>query len=127
MAVDGVNNSNNNTALYTAGAAVVGGGAGAAAGWYSRPFLKDGAPTDSFMKKIEKNIVETLDEGTKKKYADAAESIKKIENAKNTEELKEVFKNNAALKEAGMLDDVLAEIDAKGFETAKADIKKSFQ
>lgn len=127
MAVDGVNNSNNNTALYTAGAAVVGGGAGAAAGWYSRPFLKDGAPTDSFMKKIEENIVETLDEDAKKMYADATENIKKIENAKNAEELKEVFKSNAAVKESGILDALLADIDAKGFEAAKAEAKKSLQ
>ncbi len=127
MAVDGVNNSNNNTVLYTTGAAVVGGGAGVATAYLTKPFLKDGAPTDSFMKKIEKNIVETLDEDAKKMYADATENIKKIENAKNAEELKEIFKNNAALKETGMLDAMLADIDAKGFETAKAEAKKGVQ
>lgn len=51
MAVESVNGSNSNTGLYTSAAALAGGGAGAAAGWYSKPYLKDGAPTDSFIKK----------------------------------------------------------------------------
>lgn len=52
MSVSGVNNSNNNAGTYAAGAAVVGGGAAGAYGYFSRPFLKDGAPTDAFIKKM---------------------------------------------------------------------------
>ncbi len=51
MSVDSVNNSNN-TALYTASGAVL--GAGVAAGYLTKPFLKDGAPTDEFIKKWRK-------------------------------------------------------------------------
>lgn len=113
MAVDGVNNSNNNTALYTAGATVVGGGAGAAAGWYSRPFLKDGAPTDSFVKKIQDNVTKHI------------ENLKQeIDNLKNVDELKDYVKNNKALKEADMVDVMLAEIDANGFEASKNSFKQ---
>lgn len=56
MAVDSVN-GNNNTALYTGIGVVAGAGAGAAAGYLTRPFLKDGAPTDEFVKKIEYKLV----------------------------------------------------------------------
>ena len=59
--------------------------------------------------------------------ADAAENIKKIENAKSAEELKEVFKNNAVLKETGMLDAMIADIDARGFKISKEDAKKGVQ
>lgn len=127
MAVDGVSNSNNNTALYTAGAATVGAGAGVATAYLTKPFLKDGAPTDSFMKKIEENVVETLDKDAKKQYADSVEAIKKLENVKNAEELKDFLRNNDAIKEAGILDAVLADVDAKGFETAKAELKKALK
>ena len=59
MSVSGVNNSNNNAGTYAAGAAVVGGGAAGAYGYFSRPFLKDGAPTDAFVKnvKTKQNLV----------------------------------------------------------------------
>lgn len=127
MAVDGVSNSNNNTALYTAGAATVGAGAGVATAYLTKPFLKDGAPTDSFMKKIEENVVETLDKDVKKQYADTVEAIKKLENVKNAEELKDFLRNNDAIKEAGILDAALAGVDAEGFETFKAEFKKGLK
>lgn len=126
MAVDSVNN-NSNAGMYAAGGALIGAGAGAAAGWYSRPFLKDGAPTDTFIKKINDNIVETLDEDTKKLYNDSVENLQKLENCKNAEELKAIFRNNDAIKQTGMLDAMLSEIDSKGFEAAKADAKKGAQ
>lgn len=113
IAVDGVNNSNNNTALYTAGAALVGGGAGAAVGWYSRPFLKDGAPTDSFVKKIQDNVTKHIENLTQE-----------IDNLKNVDELKNYIKNNEALKEAGMVESTLAAVDEFGFEAMKASLKQ---
>ena len=60
MAVEGVNSANNNAGIYTAGAALIGGAGGAATGWYSKPFLKDGAPTDSFTKKINDAVDATI-------------------------------------------------------------------
>lgn len=113
MAVDGVNNSNNNTALYTAGAAVVGGGTGVAAAYLTKPFLKDGAPTDSFVKKLQDNMT---------KYV---ENLKQeIDNLKNVDELKNYIKNNEALKEEGLVDAMLAAVDTKGLEASKADLKQ---
>ena len=99
MTVQGVNNSNNNAGMYAAGAALVGGGAGAAAGWYSKPFLKDGAPTDSFVKKMSENLKEIMTPEEK----EAAEMIQnKIDGFKNAlnsattvEELKNGIINNS--------------------------------
>lgn len=57
MSVDGVNNSSN-AGLYCTSGAVLGAGAGAAAGYLTKPFLKDGAPTDSFIKTLGENLIE---------------------------------------------------------------------
>ncbi len=112
MAVDSVN-SNNNTALYTAGAATVGAGAGVATAYLTKPFLKDGAPTDSFVKKIQDNVTK-LHEKMKQE----------IDNLKNVDELKDYIRNNEQLKESDdLVAAVLAEIDASGFEASKTAIK----
>lgn len=91
MSVEGVNN-NSNAGLYTAGAAAVGGGAGALAGWYSKPYLKDGMPTDSFIKKVVENGVKDLPEDMKKVAEPIGEGlakfVKMFNNAKSLEELK---------------------------------------
>lgn len=113
MAVDGVNNSNNNTALYTTGAALVGAGAGAGAAYLTKPFLKDDAPTDSFVKKIEDNL-------TKRNKNLRQE----IDNFKNIDELKDYVRNNKTFKESGIVDVMLAEIDALGLEASKASLKQ---
>lgn len=126
MAVEGVNSSNNNTALYTASGAVLGAGAGVATAYLTKPFLKDGAPTDSFIKKINENIVKGLPADQKKVYDEASVSLEKLKNVKNMEELKEVLANNEAVK-AGWeamgvsAEDAFAEMDKKGFEAAKAE------
>ena len=127
MSVEGINNSNNNAGLYVAGAGLLGAGAGAAAGYYTRPFLKDGAPTDEFVKKVNNNLVENLGEAEKKQYFDAVETIKKLDEVSNVEELKELCRNNEMLKQLAPLDKLLAEIDAIGFEKAKSDIKEGVQ
>lgn len=71
MSVESVNNSGSNTGLYTTGAAVVGAGAGVAAGYLTKPFLKDGSPTDSFIRKMEENVKSVLSP----KDREAVESI----------------------------------------------------
>lgn len=108
MAVDGVNNSNNNIALYTAGAALVGGGTGVAAVYLTKPFLKDGAPTDAFTKKIQGNMVKHIDD-----------LRQEIDNLKNIDELKVYIRNKKAFQKAGMTETLLSEADAIGFERAK--------
>lgn len=61
MAVDGVNN--NNTAVYAGtGAALAGGAIGGATGYYTKSILKDGEPTDEFVKKVAKNTEKELKE-----------------------------------------------------------------
>jgi len=130
MAVDGVNSSNNNTALYTAGGAVLGAGAGAAAGYLTKPFLKDGAPTDSFIKKVDENQMITLQPKERKICEDALAGVEKLKNVTNMEELKNFIKNNELIKEGckisnNSVEDVLAEIDEKEFEAAKAEVKSN--
>lgn len=98
MAVENVNGSNSNTGLYTSAAALAGGGAGAAAGWYSKPYLKDGAPTDSFIKKMGENIKEIMSP-EEKELAEAINnqvesSFKKIDEVKSIEDMKNLFINN---------------------------------
>lgn len=83
--IDRISESNSNTGLYAAGAAVVGGGAGAAAGWYSRPFLKKGEPTDEYVNTAAKKIVKALPE----EFTTNLKSVvDKFNNAKSTGELR---------------------------------------
>ena len=123
MSVDGVNNSSN-AGLYAVSGMALGAGAGAAAGYLTKPFLKDGAPTDTFMKKMEENFLNTLDDDFKKQYAEATENVKKLDAIKSADELKEFVRNNKELKKAGMVDTLLAEIDKNGFVKSKEEMKK---
>ena len=97
MAVDSVNSSNNNSVLYSSVAALAGGGAGAAAGWYSKPYLKDGAPTDSFIRKMDENIKEAMSPEEKQITQAVEKELKSyndlVTNAKTVEELKNGFVN----------------------------------
>ncbi len=88
MAVDGVNGANNNAGIYAAGAALVGGAGGAAAGWYSKPFLKDDAPTDTFAKKIAKAANDAMPQEIKDYLNPIKELNEKMLNSKTMEEYK---------------------------------------
>ncbi len=93
MSVDGVNNSSN-AGLYCASGAVLGAGAGAAAGYLTKPFLKDGAPTDSFMKTLGENLVEDANIMTpmeKKIMTEVVPGLEKMANANNVEELYNLY------------------------------------
>lgn len=97
MAVESVNGTNNNKGLYTSAAVLAGGGIGAAAGWYSKPYLKDGAPNDSFISKMDKNIKEAMSP-EEKALTEAVEKEYKgyrdiIANAKTVDELKNGYVN----------------------------------
>lgn len=127
MPVEGVSNLKNNTGLYAIGAGLVGAGAGAAVGYYTKPFMKDGAPTDEFVKKFSYNFIETLDESQKKQYFGIVETLKNFDKVSNAEELKELCRNNELIKQSDMLDDFLLIIDETGFEEAKPNIKEFFQ
>lgn len=92
MSVDGVNNSSN-AGLYCASGAVLGAGAGAAAGYLTKPFLKDGAPTDSFAKSLGENLIEASEAPTeyKKFMTEVAPMLEKMSNAKNVDELHNIY------------------------------------
>lgn len=129
--VEGVNNSNNNAGLYAAGAALIGGGAGAAAGWYSRPFLKDGAPTDSFLKKTENKFLEKAgDNDYVKDYKKVKKTREAIDNIKDMDGLKQFLKNDefvqTHLKKMGIdINEGLKEIEADGFEKSMKDVREN--
>lgn len=98
MAVESVNESNNNAGMYTSVAVLAGGGAGAATGWYSKPYLKDGAPTDSFIKQMTKNITDNLSPD-EKRLGEAINNqmeafFKKIDEVKSVEDMKNLFISN---------------------------------
>lgn len=101
MSVDGVNNSSN-AGLYAASGMVLGAGAGAATGYLTKPFLKNGAPTDSFIKAMCKNMLADYSEAEKNHYI---EFKNKINEAKSVEELKNVMIADALPPElSGALD-----------------------
>ena len=95
MSVESVNNSGSNAGLYATGAAVAGAGAGAAAGYLTRPFLKDGAPTDSFIKKMGENVKAAMSPEEKTLAEGIENELKKAQNAmmkaSSVEELKSIY------------------------------------
>lgn len=81
MAVEGVNNSNNNAGWYALGAAALGAGAGAGTAYMTKPYLKDGAPTDSFVKKMSEKFLENNDTEVKSirdKYDKLSSSLAEV-------------------------------------------------
>ena len=121
MAVNSVN-GNNNTALYTTIGATAGAGAGVAAGYLTRPFLKDGAPTDEFVKKLEHKLETSDSPELKACFAINKENQKELmaifDKAKNPEELKGLFVNKLMadvkkLENAGLDIDSLKEFTGK--------------
>ena len=86
MAVESVNN-NSNAGLYGLGGAVIGAGAGTATAYLTKPYLKDGAPTDSFTRNIYEKFKENFPEETKEFEA----GKKSINEAKTIDELKNLF------------------------------------
>lgn len=116
MSVDSVN-KNNNTGLYTTIGTLAGAGAGAAAGYLTRPFLKDGAPTDTFLKKVEANVVKTLSLEEQKEYEQTKQKLETLRNIKTKDELKQFVQSidlEAELKAA-----TLNEIEGYEFEVVK--------
>lgn len=87
MSVESVNNSSNHAGLWALGGAAVGAGAGAGAAYLTRPFLKDGAPTDSFKKRIVDNVLKNDEEYKQivKAEKDAMAEIEKITNKEGLE------------------------------------------
>ncbi len=102
MSVESVNNSGSNTGLYTTGAALVGAGAGAAAGYLTKPFLKDGAPTDSFIKKMDENVKAAMPPVERELVKGVETELNKVYDAmmkaSSVEELKGIYLENTINK-----------------------------
>ena len=85
MSVESVNNSNNNAGFYAAAGAIAGAGAGTSVAYLTKPFLKDGAPTDTFIRKINENIENEqlkalpLSEEERTKARKGAKQVKKFD------------------------------------------------
>ncbi len=116
MSVDGVN-KNNNTALYTTIGAIAGAGAGAATGYLTRPFLKDGAPTDTFLKKVKANVEKIMSPEEQKVYKELKQALKNI---KTEEEFKQFIVHSGL--DNSYKSFVLGAVEEKGFESSKKNI-----
>ncbi len=92
MAVDSVN-GNNNTALYTGIGTVAGAGGGVATGYLTRPFLKNGAPTDEFSNKIVNAAINITPEKTKTSYKTTLNLFKELHKASTVENFKDIMIN----------------------------------
>jgi hypothetical protein len=92
MAVDSVNN--NNAGLYAVGGAVLGAGAGVGTAYLTRPFLKNGEPTDEFIKETEKNLINQLPDDAKRQKKELDMYYRKVNRASSLGELKTIVKDH---------------------------------
>ena len=102
MAVDSVNNTSNNAGMYALGAGAATGIGAGAYGYYSKSYLKDGEIKDSFIRKIENQILEAdkdIAPDEKQMYKDSLKFYDDIKNAKDADSLKNVVKNSQFFKD----------------------------
>ena len=117
MAVDSVN-GNNNTALYTGIGTVAGAGGGVATGYLTRPFLKNGAPTDKFVKEINSAILKSATTGRKSWIEErilGKSILKEIDAANDIETIKNLMVNFDACG-----DEELSRLYTESFDTQYA-------
>ncbi|PWL74121.1 hypothetical protein DBY21_09895 [Candidatus Gastranaerophilales bacterium] len=81
---------NNETFLSAAGSAVIGGTGFALAGYDSKPWLKNGMPSDEFVKKVEDKIIAKTDKVQAQKIKIFDKFVDTIDKAKSYEELVEI-------------------------------------
>lgn len=95
---------NNETFLSAAGSAVIGGTSFALAGYDSKPWLKNGMPSDEFVKKVEDKIIAKTDKAHAQKIKMFDKFVDTIDKAKSYEELvdiqlKPLISQNIAFKD----------------------------
>lgn len=132
MAVEGVNN-NRHTGLWTAGGMLAGAGAGVTTAYLSNPAIKNGAPTDEFVRTV---IVNNANIGVKDavQFDEGLEFVQKFVKTDNAEKLKKLcesyFKNlpeNIISKsEIDLAKEKLANINETNFANVKEEILKIF-
>ncbi|MDR1168231.1 MAG: hypothetical protein LBK53_04990 [Heliobacteriaceae bacterium] len=120
-------NNVDNTVPYTAAGVVTGLTAGGLGGYYSKPWLKDGGPSDSFAKEYGKNLIESFGEDAEKEFKKELKSSKKIQKAKTLDEVKaicEKYSINFEEEFKGMdLDAIKAEVK-EYMESSKQSFKE---
>ena len=114
--VEGVNNNNSNAGLYAASGVVLGGGAGAATAYLTKPYLKDGAPTDEFVKKAGDKLIDQADVSKEQKtiIKEVTPMLDKLAKASDAESYK-----NLTASMVDKLVSIYPDVD-----TLKSEIKK---
>ena len=124
MSMEAVNSNSGGSPLTGLGL-VAGAGAGAAAGYFRQPYLKDGVPTDTFIKNLSRNLSDRLPEEHTKTYNQALETLQKIDQVADKDQLKDFIK--ASTKDEAAAKAGIASFDKLGFEKVKEAIKQSAQ
>ena len=106
---------NNETFLSAAGSAVIGRTGFALAGYDSKPWLKNGMPSDEFVKKVEDKIIAKTDKVQAQKIKIFDKFVDTIDKAKSYEELvdiqlKPLVSQNIAFKDmkSSLMEQVVA-------------------
>ncbi len=106
--VEAINGANRNTVIYTAAGAVAGGGAAATFGYLSKPYIKNGIPTDGFC--------DSFISVVKKDNPDITKTVENIYSALKSINSKEDLKAMAKVGEAALMqnldEDMFAQIKA---------------
>ncbi len=116
MQVNRINSANNNSNI-TASAAIVGGAAGGLAGWHSKPFLKKGELSDTFVNSIydglNSKLIEQVPDETKAILKKTFDIEKRLDEMKSISDIKSLLLN--PLKE---LTDAIKEEDFPYFKAS---------
>lgn len=123
MAVEGVS-SRSNAGYYATGAALVGAGAGASAAYLTNPFLKDGAPTDEFIKSMNSKMKEAMPKDARElaeQFEKLAKEVQtKISNAKSVNEIKNIFLEQTTAHLTPEMLDAQKEVNVSVLENLKS-------
>ena len=93
------NNSSSGNGLFVAGSATVGGVSGAGIGFSRKKFIKDGIPTDSFVKKAIEAAATTPEKQEKLvELQKLEEHIKNYDNLKDAQEFKDFVNKSGKFK-----------------------------
>ena len=94
MQVNRINSANNNSNI-TASAAIVGGAAGGLAGWHSKPFLKKGELSDTFVNSIydglNSKLIEQVPDETKAILKKTFDIEKRLDEMKSISDIKSLL------------------------------------
>ena len=76
--------------MYTGLATAIGAGAGVGAAYLTKPYLKDDAPSDSFVKQVEDDAISKMNDADKKAVEDLAKKIEEQTNQMENMNIKSI-------------------------------------